>query len=388
MKGKKCFYLLLVSILAVVLLLPICGLTALAAEQLKDPFAGLPVLDPQDYLKFRGERKVDVPLASVMEAEQINTPMTPNWKPKPPPWTFGYSEITVHNPWRMTVKEEALYEAKKHQDLIKKIFQVEAGGDIAKQIADCENLIAKGVDVLIISPGSPSALVPVIEKAYEKGIPVIVFHGRVNTEKFTCSIQPDEYGFGWVFGDWLGKQLNGKGKVIGIKGLPGYKPAIDRWQGAVDGIGQYPGIKIIGEEFGHWSPVKGRQASTNLLAAHPKFDGILSIDPWAVGAILELMAASGRAMVPATGFEENSSFKAWKKYNVTGIGCYEPTWLSAEAVKVAIKLMQGEPFYKRYLTRVPIIMKKDVDKMYRADMPDSYYPGSHLPDEILRTIYK
>ena len=388
MKGNKYLCFLLVFILALPMSLSIFALTSHAEEQIKDPFAGLQVLDPQDYLKLRGERKGDVQLEPVMGAEQINTPMTPNWKPKPPPWTFGYSEITVHNPWRMTVKEEALYEAAKYPDLIKKIFQVEAGGNVAKQIADCENLIAKGVDVLIISPGSPSALVPVIEKAYEKGIPVIVFHGRVNTEKFTCSIQPDEYGFGWVFGNWLGKQLKGKGKVIGIKGLPGYKPAIDRWQGAMDGIGQYPGIKIVGEEFGHWSPVKGREAATNLLAAHPKFDGILSIDPWAVGAILDLMATSGRAMVPTTGFEENSSFNAWKKYDVTGIGCYEPTWLSGEAVKVAIKVMQGEPFYKRYLTKVPIIMKKDVDKMYRADMPASYYPGSHLPDEILRKIYK
>ena len=353
-----------------------------------DPFTQLPLFDSDNYIAAKaGEGKI-VDLNPAMAPERINTPMTPSWKPKPPPWRFGWSDITVHNPWRMMVTWEGKLEAQKHPDLIKELIQVEAGGDISKQIADCENLLAKGVDVLIISPGSPGALVPVIEKAYDKGIPVIVFHGRVNTEKFTCSIQPDEYGFGWILGDWLGKHLNGKGKVIGLKGLPGYKPAIDRWQGAVDGLGQYPGVKIIGEEFGHWSPVKGRQAATNLLAAHPQFDGILSIDPWALSACLELMIAAGRPLVPSTGFEENSSFKAWKKYDIPGIGANEPVWLAAEAVKIGIKVMQGQPFYKRYLTKVPVVERKDVDKVYREDMPDSYYPGSYLPDEVLKEIYQ
>lgn len=359
-----------------------------AQQQIKDPYTALPMFDPNEYLKLRGERHAEIILSPAMEPEKINTPMTPHWKPKNPPWTIGWSDITVHNPWRMTVTWEGKYVAQKYPKLIENLFQVEAGGDIGKQISDVENLIAKGVDALIISPGSPSALVPVIEKAYDKGIPVIVFHGRVNTLKFTSSIQPDEYGFGWIFGDWLGKQLNGKGKIIGFKALPGYKPAIDRWQGAADAIARYPGIKMLGAEFAHWSPVKGRQAATNLLAAHPEFDGILSIDPWATAAVIELMVAAGRPLVPTTCFEENSSFKVWKKYNVPGIGANEGTWLASQAVLVAMKVLQGQPIYKRYLTRVPIVTKEDLDKMYRPDMPDSYYPGSHLPEEILLKIYK
>lgn len=380
------------SILLIVgLSLTLCLGTTLgvsAQELVKDPYTELPMLDPGEYLKMSGKKHAEIALSPAMEPERINTPMTPNWEPKDPPWTIGWSDITVHNPWRMTVTWEGKYIAQKYPNLIKSLFQVEAGGDIGKQVSDVENLIAKGVDALIISPGSPGALVPVIEKAYEKGIPVIVFHGRVNTEKFTCSIQPDEYGFGWLFGDWLGKQLNGKGKIIGFKALPGYKPAIDRWRGAADGIAQYPDIKLLGAEFAHWSPVKGRQAATNLLAAHPQFDGILSIDPWATAAVIELMVAAGRPLVPTTGFEENSSFKVWKKYNMPGIGANEGTWLASQAVLVAIKVLQGEPVYKRYLTRVPIVTREDMERLYRADMPDSYYPGSHLPDEILRKIYQ
>jgi ribose transport system substrate-binding protein len=355
-------------------------------ERELDPFTELPVLNPMEYLQYMGESHTDVDFNPAMEAESLNTPMTPSWETKSPPWKLGYSEITIHNPWRMTVMREALYEAEKHPE-IEEIFQLEAGGDINKQISDIENLVAKDVDALIISPGSPGALVPVIEKAYDMGIPVIIFHGRIETEKFTCSIQPDEYGFGWLFGDWLGEQLNGEGEVIGIKGLPGYKPAIDRWAGAVAGISQYPDIEIIAEEFGHWSPVEGKKAATSLLAAHPDFDGILSIDPWATAAILELMDTQGREMVPTTGFEENSSFAAWIEYDVKGIGAYEPTWLAGEAVKAAIKILQGEPVKKRYLTRVPVVTEEGRDKLYREDMPPSYYPGSHLPEEIIQEIF-
>jgi ribose transport system substrate-binding protein len=387
MKRKKRLSILVIT--GLVLTLSIGSTVGvIAQEMIKDPYTELPMLDPNAYLKFRGKKTAEITLSPAMEPEMVNTPMTPNWKPKDPPWTIGWSDITVHNPWRMTVTWEGKYVAQKYPNLIKSLFQVEAGGDIGKQVSDVENLIAKGVDALIISPGSPSALVPVIEKAYDRGVPVIVFHGRVSTERFTSSIQPDEYGFGWLFGDWLGKQLNGKGKIIGFKALPGYKPAIDRWQGAVDGIAQYPGIKMLGAEFAHWSPVKGRQAAMNLLAAHPEFDGILSIDPWATAAVIELMVAAGRPLVPTTGFEENSSFKVWKKYNVPGIGANEGTWLASQAVLVAIKVLQGEPIFKRYLTRVPIVTREDMDRLYRPDMPDSFYPGSHLPDEILREIYQ
>jgi len=388
MKAKKWLFVLLVSALAVPFFLHASTIPVKAQEQIKDPFTGLAMIDPETYLGTKGKRHAKVGLHSAMQPERINTPMTPNWEPKDPPWTIGWSDITVHNPWRMVVTWEGKYEVQKYPNLIKDMFQVEAGGDIGKQVADCENLIAKGVDVLIISPGSPGALVPVIEKAHDRGVPVIVFHGRVNTEKFTCSIQPDEYGFGWSFGDWLGKELNGKGNIIGFKALPGYKPAIDRWQGAFDGISQYPDIKLLGAEFAHWSPVKARQAATNLLAAHPKFDGILSIDPWATAAVIELMAAAGRPMVPTTGFEESSSFKVWKDHNVTGIGANEPTWLAAEAVKIAIKVLQGEPIYKRYLTRAPVVTKEDMLRLYRPDMPDSFIYGSYLPEDILQKIFK
>jgi len=388
MKRKKSLSILLVSSLAVIFFLGGSSVCVRAQELIKDPFTELSMFDSGEYLRHRGQKQVEVDLNPACEVERINTPMTPNWKPKSPPWAIGWSDITVHNPWRMTVTWEGKHEVSKYPDLIKDFWQTEAGGDIGKQIADIETLIAKRVDALIISPGSPSALVPVIEKAYDMGIPVIVFHGRVDTQKFASSIQPDEYGMGWLFGTWLGKQLNGKGEIIGFKALPGYKPAIDRWQGAIDGIGQYPGIKLLGAEFAHWSPVEARKAATNLLAAHPQFDGILSIDPWAVGAVVEYMVAAGRPLVPTTGFEENSSFKVWKEHGITGIGANEPTWLGAEAVKVAIKILQGEPVFKRYLTRCPIVTREDMERLYRPDMPDSYYPGSHLPEEVLREIYK
>jgi len=388
MERKRLLSVLLISVLVVPAFLLASAMPVKAQEKLIDPYTALPVFDPNVYLQVLGEKYVDIDLCPVMLNEPINTPDTGKWKSSPPPWIFGYSDITVHNPWRMTVWNEAKYEAGKYPKVIKEMYMVEAGGDISKQMADIENLMAKRVNALLISPGSPSALVPVIEKAYDKGIPVILFNGRINSEKFTSGCQHDEFGMGWAFATWLAEQLNGKGTVVGIKGLAGYKDATDRWNGALAGIAQYPGIKLLGSEFGQWSPVEARKAATNLLAAHPKFDGILSIDPWGTAAIIELMGAAGRPMVPTTGFEENSSFRNWKKYDVTGIGANEPTWLSAEAVKVAIKVLQGEPVFKRYVARVPIINREAGDRLYRGDMPDSYYPGTHLPEEILQKLHK
>lgn len=384
MKSKKWSTVLLISSLVMIFSLGGSSISLGQEEVIKD----LKMLDPENYLQLRGEKYAEVGMDPGLEPERINLPMTPHWESKSPPWSIGYSDFSLLNTWRIMVAETAKHEASKYPDLIKNYWMVEAGGDISKQVADIETLIAKKVDALIIAPGSPSALVPVIEKAYDMGIPVIVFHGRVDTEKFACSIQPDEYGMGFLYGDWLGKQLNGKGKIIGFKAVPGYRAAIDRWEGALAGISQYPDIKLLGAEFSWWNIPRATKAATDLLAAYPDFDGVLSVDEFATRAVVEALVAKGKPLVPMTCFEVNGCFAVWKKHNVTSIASNDPIWLGAEAVKVAVKILQGEPVYKRYLARCPLITEKERDKLYRPDMPDGYYCLSRLPEEALKRIFK
>ena len=61
----------------------------------------------------------------------------------------------------------------------------DAGGDTAKQIADVDDLLTRGVDALVIPPAVADALGPAIERAYDAGIPVMVFQSSPGTDKYT-----------------------------------------------------------------------------------------------------------------------------------------------------------------------------------------------------------
>jgi ribose transport system substrate-binding protein len=98
------------------------------------------------------------------------------------PYKIGFSNISVVNSWRVQMVEELKHEAALHPE-VAELYITDAGGDINKQIADIEDLLAKGIDALLVTPASPTALVPVIEEAYESGIPVIVFNSALDGDQ-------------------------------------------------------------------------------------------------------------------------------------------------------------------------------------------------------------
>jgi ribose transport system substrate-binding protein len=302
------------------------------------------------------------------------------------PYTIGLSNISVVNTWRVQLIEEAKYEASRHSS-IKSLLITDAGGDIKKQISDVEDLLAKGIDALIITPASPTALVPVIDRAYAEGIPVIVFSTTASTKKYTASIQTDEVYFGRVGMDWLAKRLGGKGGIIALRGIAGLSAEEDRWRGVQEVLRRTPGIKVLGSEFADWAYDKGKRACEDLLQAHPRIDGVWSSGGAMTQACAEAFKAAGRPLVPMTGEANNGFFRVWLEMGFPSIAPIEPTWISAEAVKAALMALEGQPLRSDYVIRPKPITQAEAKAFYRPDLNDSYWIGAHLPEGILKKLY-
>jgi ABC-type sugar transport system substrate-binding protein len=86
---------------------------------------------------------------------------------------IGFSNASVSNTWRVAMYDMMKEEAAKHPNV--ELLYTDANDNAAKQNSDVDDLLAKGIDALLISPSTEAALNPAIEKAYAKGIPVIVF---------------------------------------------------------------------------------------------------------------------------------------------------------------------------------------------------------------------
>ncbi len=129
-----------------------------------------------------------------------------------------------------------------------------------RQVQQIDSLVATGIDLLIVAPNQMATISPAIDRAYDKGIPVIVFERKTSSKKYTAFISADNYEMGRVMGEYIAGQLHGKGRVMEIMGLKGSSPAIERHNGFADALKDYPDITIIASLQGDWTEESGYEA--------------------------------------------------------------------------------------------------------------------------------
>ena len=122
-----------------------------------------------------------------------------------------------------------------------------------RQIQQIDSLVASGIDLLIVAPNQVATISPAIDRAYDRGIPVIVFERKTDSNKYTAFMGADNYEMGRLMGEYIATRLNGQGKVMEIMGLKGSSPAIDRDKGFKDAIAQYPHIHFVTTLQGDWT---------------------------------------------------------------------------------------------------------------------------------------
>ena len=122
-----------------------------------------------------------------------------------------------------------------------------------RQVQQIDSLVNDGIDLLIVAPNQVQTISPAIDRAYDKGIPVIVFERKTSSRKYTAFISADNYEMGRVMGDYIISRLHGQGTVLEIKGLEGSSPAIERHNGFMDALKATPGITVVGSLQGDWT---------------------------------------------------------------------------------------------------------------------------------------
>jgi ABC-type sugar transport system substrate-binding protein len=192
-----------------------------------------------------------------------------------PPF-IALSQNTTHFPWSVTLNNDMKYWAKKTGV---KFIWTDGDNDGANQLADCEDLIAKKPDVLIMNAIQAEALTPVYEMCNKAGVPLIIFDRAINVEPgngmYLTFIGEDQVEEGRVAGQLTVEALkkkNGsyKGNILELQGTIGASPTIDRNKGFVEIVNKYPNIKIIASQSANF----GREPALNImqdwLQAYPK----------------------------------------------------------------------------------------------------------------------
>ena len=178
-------------------------------------------------------------------------------------YVIGVSQCS-EDIWRDKLNDELLMETYQHKDV--ELLFASAKDNDKLQTEQIEKFIQRGVDLLIISPNQVHSITPVIDKAYDKGIPIILFDRKTDSQKYTAFIGADNVKVGKAIGEFIAKTLRGKGKVIEIKGLDKSSPAIDRHKGFVQALSKYPNIQLKRTLSGEWTMESGYRSMKNAIA--------------------------------------------------------------------------------------------------------------------------
>lgn len=160
-----------------------------------------------------------------------------------------------------------------------------ANDDVRLQTDQINRFVDKGVDLLIVAPGQVS-ISPAIDRAYEKGIPVIIFDRRTRSNKYTAYIGADNREIGASMGEYLAGALPKGGRVVELCGLSSSSPAIERAEGFDSVVAVRPSIDIVAKLHADWTEQGGFRAMDSLLRSpHPDFDCLFAHnDRMAMGA--------------------------------------------------------------------------------------------------------
>ncbi len=157
--------------------------------------------------------------------------------------SIGFSQSIDHDIWRKSMDHAMEVEVSLHPEVNLTIYN--ANRQAKKQIRDIEKFIEDKVDVIIVSPYESDSIIPIIEKASTKGIPVIIVDRKVNTSNYTAYLGADNVEVGRIAGKQIVSLSKGNANVVEIKGAYYTSPGLERSSGFRQIVNEYRGIKVI-----------------------------------------------------------------------------------------------------------------------------------------------
>ncbi len=195
----------------------------------------------------------------------------PAWADEP---VLGLAAIDLQNSFFVRMKEAGDVAAKDYG--VKTTWQ-SAEGSLEKQVGIVENFINQKVGAILVDPLDKNAVIPVLKKAAEAGIPVITMGNKVEAGTNYSTLYPDAENMAMV-ARALGASLGGEGEVALLVGSRGNFVSDTREQAFVDTLKkEYPNIKIVGIEPTNWDAGKATNATQTWLTTYPDLKGIACI---------------------------------------------------------------------------------------------------------------
>jgi ribose transport system substrate-binding protein len=303
----------------------------------------------------------------------------------PPPWKIGYASSYAGNTWRAGVMDRLQKEIiPKWQKLglISEVVITQSNLNDSVQIQQMRQLVDQGVDAIIVCCSNPSALNQTVEYAHSKGVPVFSGIGYL-TSPYSINSSANFVVGGNMMGEWMAKEIGGKGNVLVVEGIPGTSASDSQNVGIQAALAKYPDITVVGQITGMWTDQVAQAEIQKWMATNPaELNGIIIQSASELGAV-RAMLQSGRDMVPITIGSELGALCYWR-HNPDFISGAIHAWPPGDDFEmiwnIMMRTLQGQGPKIQSILAKPVMMSKEemmaaIPEDCSEDSDGWYHPG-------------
>ncbi len=261
----------------------------------------------------------------------------------------GLVVSTLNNPFFVTLKDGAVAKAK---ELGVQLIVLDSQNDPAKEIANVEDLLSRGVAVILINPTDSDAVGNAIRIANRAKVPVVTLDRGANAGQVVSHIASDNVAGGKMAGEYIVKSLGKKSNVVELEGIPGTSAARDRGKGFNEAL-KGSQITVIARQTADFDRTKGLNVMENILQAQPVVDAVFAHnDEMALGALRAIQASGRKIMV--VGFDAtDDAVKAVKDGALSATVAQQPAFIGAKGVETAKAVLDD----KKVPASIPVGLK-------------------------------
>jgi len=263
-------------------------------------------------------------------------------------FTIGISNSFISSEYRTQMIASLIEVNQEYMDagITTELVIESADTDVAGQIQQLQNLMAKDVDAILVNPGDVNGLNATLEEAVDKGIIVISVDQELEANG-VYNVGIDQKEWAMTSAKWLAEKLEGEGDVVQIEGFPGHPANVARMDGVAEVFADYPGINVLATDTGKWDEATGQQVMSNFLSAYPTLDGYWTQDGMAIGALQAVMAANPAEWPQGVGEGRCQFLNLWQEAlelnpDFDSIAVANHPGVSPTGLRIAINMLQGK----------------------------------------------
>ena len=221
--------------------------------------------------------------------------------------------------------------------------------DLSQQVALVEQMVARGVKAIVVTPADSRALVPSLRKAQQAGVVVVNIDNKLDDATLATAgitipfVGPDNREGARMVGAELAKRLRPGDAVAIVEGIPTAFNAQQRRQGFEDAM-RTAGMRVVAVQSGHWEQARANAVVSAMLREHPDLKAILaSNDNMALGAVAAVRQGGKAGQVAVVGFDNISAIREMvRDGRVVATADQHAAQLAVFGIEYALQILRGE----------------------------------------------